>query len=122
MPMMMATPDAEPPPNGKPPPIPPNSPITFMHDTLLSKSPVRTFFSTLLCIDVICTSQEFTDYPIKPFLRDFLQQLKNINNKNTILPIDTNSPLGCIAMDSNIPSGETLTKHQSSNQQKYNQR
>ena len=111
MPTVMAAPDAEPPPNGNPPPIPLTSPITLTSDLSLSDPPVHTFFSTLLCIDDIRSSQEFTDYPIKLFLCDFLQHLKNVNNKNTILPIDLNSSLGCIAMDSNIPSSEKLTKY-----------
>ena len=111
MSMMTAAPDTEPPPDGNPSPTPPTSPINLMSDISLSDPPVHTFFNTLLRIDVIRSSQEFTDYPIKPFLRDFLQQLKNVNNKNTILPIAINSSLGCITMDSDIPSGEQLTKY-----------
>ena len=99
------------PSDGNPPPLPLTSPTTLTSDISLSDPPVRTFFSTLLHINVIQSSQEFTDNPIKPFLCDFLQQLKNVNNKNTILLIDPNSSLGCIALDSNIPSDEKLTKY-----------
>ena len=111
MPTMTDAPDAEPPPYGNPPPLPPTSPNIIPYDASKHEPQVLTFFSTLLRIDVVRSSQEFTDYPIKPFLRDFLQQLKKVNTKNMITPIDLNSPLGCIAMESDIPSGDTLTKY-----------
>ena len=111
MPMMTAAPNAEPPPDGSPLLTPPTSPITLTSNVFLSDPPVCTFFSTLLCINIIRSSQEFTDYPIKLFLCNFLQQLKKVNNKSTILLININSSLGCIAMDSDIPSGEKLTKY-----------
>ena len=68
-------------------------PTTFKSDFSLPDPPICTLFNTLLRIDVIDSSQEFTDYPIKPFLHDFLQNLKNVNNKNTIIPMISTLPL-----------------------------
>ena len=108
---MIAAPDAGPPPNGSPLTSCPTTQPSFSSGILTSNEPVRTLYDTLLRVDIHRSSNEITDYPIKPFIRDFLQVLKAVNTKNTILPIDTNSSLGSITMEGNIPSGDKLSKY-----------
>ena len=109
--MMIAATADGPPPDGMPPSPSPTAQMFSTATNLNSDTPVRTLYDTLLRVDVNCSSKEITDYPIKPFLRDFLQILKNVNNKNTIIPIDPNSKLGSIAMESDIPSGDKLSNY-----------
>ena len=102
--------------NGRPPygTSPMQSPTAQMFPTtnnLTLDAPVRTLYDTLLHVNVNHSSKEITDYPIKPFLCDFLQILKNVNSKNTIVPIDPTSKLGSIAMESDIPSGDKLSNY-----------
>jgi hypothetical protein len=108
--MIAATADG-PPPDGPPPSPSPTAQMFSTASHLTLDAPVRTLYDTLLRVDVNRSSKEITDYPIKPFLRDFLQILKHVDSKNTIVPIDPNSNLGSLAMESDIPSGDKLSNY-----------
>ena len=71
-----------PPPDGKVPTVTPSTQPMFLHGQLPSEVPVTTSYDTLLRIDIHRSPNAITDYPIKPFLRDFLDILQKVNNKN----------------------------------------
>ena len=108
---MSDAPDTGPPPDGRPPTPSPNSPTVFTHGVLAKDDNVNTLYDTLIRIDIHRSSNVIIDYPIKPFIRDFLQALKKVNDQNSIIPIDPTSSLGCITTDNDIPSGDNLSKY-----------
>ena len=84
----------------------------FKNSVLISGNPVNTLYDTLLIhIDIHRSCNAITNYPTKPFIRDFLQALKNVNNQSSILPIDLTSFLGCITMENDISSSDKLSKY-----------
>ena len=104
-------PNTGPPADGTPLKPPLTTQPSFMSGKLTSDDTMSTVYDTLLRIDVHCSSKETTDYPIKPFIHDFLQVLQKVNTKNNILPIDTKSSLGSITMEGDILTGEKLSKY-----------
>ena len=97
--MMSDTPDAGPPPNGCLLTPSPNTQPIFMHGVLPKDDHMNILYDTLIHIDIHHSSNAVTNYPIKPFICDFLQALQNVNNQNSILLIDLTSSLGCITME-----------------------
>ena len=109
--MMSNAPDAGSPPDGHPPIPSPTNQSAFTHGVITLDDHVNTLYDTLLHVEVHRSFKEITDYPLKPFLYDFLQDLKKVNQQNTILLIDPKSLLGAITMEGDIPMGEKLSKY-----------
>ena len=109
--MMSDAPDTGPPPDGRPSILSPNAPTVFTQGVFDKDDHAKTMYDTLVRIDIHRSPNAVTDYPIKPFLRDFLQALKKVNEQNSILPIEPASNLGYITNDNDIPSGEKLSKY-----------
>ena len=111
MTMMLTALNVSLPPDGNTLMIVSTTPPTFPNGTINPGNDVRTLFDTLIHVDIHCSSNDLMDYPIKPFIHDSLQVLKAVNNKNTILPINPNSSLGSITMESDILSGDMLSTY-----------
>ena len=109
--MMSDAPNAGPPPDGCLPIPSPTNQSAFTHGVITLDDHVNTLYDTLLHVDIHRSSKEIMDYPLKPFLHDFLQVLKKVNQQNTILPIDPKSSLGTITMEGDILTGEKLSKY-----------
>jgi hypothetical protein len=83
-------------------------PSTFLLD---SGSDPATVYKSHVRIDINRSANDTSAYPIKPFLKDLLHELKNIDPASLLLPIDEKATDGALYMESDIPTGDAITKY-----------
>jgi hypothetical protein len=60
------------------------TPLTTIHP--MGTEPMMVF-TTLLCVEINRSANDNTSYPIKPFLKELLCELQQVDPQNTIIPI-----------------------------------
>jgi hypothetical protein len=70
-----------------------------------------TVYKSNIRIDINRSANDTSAYPIKPFLRELLRELKNVDPTSLLLPIDEKATDGALSMESDIPTGNAITKY-----------
>jgi hypothetical protein len=91
-----------------PTPTPGFNPSTSLLDTNDDKT---TFHKVLLRVDAVRPAADPSPYPIKAFLREFLQHLQQVDSNNNILPIDEATNGIPLTKETDIPTGDDINKY-----------
>jgi hypothetical protein len=94
------------------PPTDNNARKYLTSNTLLdSGTEPTTIIKSNIRIDINRSASDTSDYPIKPFLKELLRELKNVAPTSLLLPIDEKATDGALSLESDIPTGNAITKY-----------
>ena len=99
-------------------PVGDTSPPTDTHEgkhlspasLLDSGTDLKTIIKSTIRIDINRSANDSSDYPIKPFLKELLRALKNVDPTSLLLPIDEKATDGALSLESDIPTGHEITR------------